>query len=155
MGDLGLMGLTVSEDLGGTGLDALAYAVGLEEISRGCASAGVIMSAHNSLYISPIHTFGNQAQKEKFISPFIGGDKIGAFCLSEPGNGSDAGAASTVAKDDGDKWILNGTKAWITNSHQAGNFVVFATTDKSKKHKGIIILFKISEILVFKKVFFL
>jgi len=137
MGELGLMGINVDEEFGGSGLDALAYAVTLEEISRGCASAGVIMSAHNSLYISPIHTFGNKAQKEEWVAPFVSGEKVGAFCLSEPGNGSDAGAASTVARDDGDNWILNGTKAWITNAHQADCFVVFATTDKSKKHKGI------------------
>merc|ERR1712141_707514 len=111
--------------------------VTLEEISRGCASAGVIMSAHNSLYISPIHTYGNEAQNFEYVAPYVNGDKVGAFCLSEPGNGSDAGAASTVAKADGDNWILNGTKAWITNAHQAEGFVVFATTDKSKKHKGI------------------
>merc|ERR1712012_930423 len=137
MGELGLMGINVDEKYGGSGLDALAYAVTLEEISRGCASAGVIMSAHNSLYISPIHTFGNKAQKAEWVAPFVTGEKIGSFCLSEPGNGSDAGAASTVAREDGDNWILNGTKMWITNAHQAEGFVVFATTDKSKKHKGI------------------
>lgn len=120
MGELGLMGINVPEKFGGTELDALAYAVSLEEISRGCASAGVIMSAHNSLYISPISTFGNDAQNEEYVQPFVDGVKVGAFCLSEPGNGSDAGAASTVAKDDGDNWVLNGTKAWITNAHQAG-----------------------------------
>ena len=124
MGELGLMGINVDEEFGGSGLDALAYAVTLEEISRGCASAGVIMSAHNSLYISPIHTFGNKAQKEEWVAPFVSGEKVGAFCLSEPGNGSDAGAASTVARDDGDNWILNGTKAWITNAHQ-GTFLKF------------------------------
>merc|ERR1719225_1548673 len=137
MGELGLMGINVDEDYGGSALDALAYAVSLEEISRGCASHGVIMSAHNSLYISPIHTFGNHEQKEAWVAPFVTGEKIGSFGLSEPGNGSDAGAASTVAREDGDNWILNGTKAWITNAHQAEGFVVFATTDKSKKHKGI------------------
>jgi len=137
MGDLGLMGIDIPEEYGGTGLDALAYAVSLTEISRGCASSGVIMSAHNSLYLGPIKYFGNHKQKEDFITPFITGDKIGCFCLSEPGNGSDAGAASTVAVDAGDHWVLNGTKAWITNSYQAEGVVVFATTDKSKKHKGI------------------
>merc|ERR1711981_41688 len=75
--------------------------------------------------------------EEEWVAPFVTGEKIGSFCLSEPGNGSDAGAASTVAREDGDNWILNGTKAWITNAHQAEGFVVFATTDKSKKHKGI------------------
>jgi len=137
MGDLGLMGIDIPEEYGGTGLDTLAYAVSLTEISRGCASAGVIMSAHNSLYLSPLKYFGNDEQKKQYVSPFIDGNKIGCFCLSEPGNGSDAGAASTTAKDGGDHWVLNGTKAWITNSYQAEGVIVFATTDKSKKHKGI------------------
>jgi len=110
----------------------------MEEISRGCASVGVIMSAHNSLYLYPIDAFGTDAQKEQWIQPFTS-DKIGCFGLSEPGNGSDAGAASTTAKlsDDGTEWILQGTKAWITNAYEASASVVFATTDKSKKHKGI------------------
>jgi len=137
MGELGLMGIDIPEEYGGTGLDALAYAVALTEISRGCASAGVIMSAHNSLYLGPVKYFGNEAQKETFVSPFIDGSKIGCFCLSEPGNGSDAGAASTTARDEGDHWVLNGTKAWITNSYQAQGVVVLATTNKSLKNKGI------------------
>ena len=110
MGELGLMAIDVPEEYGGAGLDTLAYAVTLEEISRGCASAGVIMSAHNSLYIGPLKYFGNDQQKQDHIQPFTTGDKIGCFGLSEPGNGSDAGAASTTAKDEPDKWILNGTK---------------------------------------------
>jgi len=137
MGELGLMGIDIPEEYGGTGLDTLAYAVALTEISRGCASSGVIMSAHNSLYLGPVKYFGNEQQKEDFITPFVSGEKIGCFCLSEPGNGSDAGAASTTARDEGDHWVLNGTKAWITNSYQAEGVVVLATTDKSKKHKGI------------------
>ncbi|XP_058790347.1 short-chain specific acyl-CoA dehydrogenase, mitochondrial isoform X2 [Phymastichus coffea] len=137
MGELGLLAVTVPESLGGTGLDYLAYAIAMEEISRGCASTGVIMSVNNSLYLGPIDKFGNEKQKEKYIRPFTSGDKIGCFALSEPGNGSDAGAASTMAKNDGDKYILNGTKCWITNGYEANGIVVFATTDKSKKHKGI------------------
>ncbi|KAI5721886.1 hypothetical protein M8J76_000331 [Diaphorina citri] len=137
MGELGLMGVEVPEDLGGTGLDYLAYAIATEEISRGCASCGVIMSVNNSLYLGPILKFGNAAQKEKYITPFTQGVKIGCFALSEPGNGSDAGAASTVAKQDSNGWTLNGTKAWITNGYESEATVVFATTDKSKKHKGI------------------
>jgi len=137
MGDLGLMGIDVPEEYGGSGLDALAYAVSLTEISRGCASAGVIMSAHNSLYIGPLKNFANHQLKTDFVAPFVDGRKIGCFCLSEPGNGSDAGAASTTARDEGDHWVLNGTKAWITNSYQAAATVVFATTNKSLKHKGI------------------
>ncbi|XP_011646474.1 short-chain specific acyl-CoA dehydrogenase, mitochondrial, partial [Pogonomyrmex barbatus] len=137
MGELGLMGLCVPEALGGTGLDYLAYAIAMEEISRGCASAGVIMSVQNSLYLGPIDTFGNDKQKEEYITPFVYGEKIGCFALSEPGNGSDAGAASTTAKMDGNVYTLNGTKAWITNAFEASAIVLFATTDKSKKHKGI------------------
>merc|ERR1719347_1790576 len=137
MGELGLMGIDIPEEYGGSGLDSLAYAVSLTEISRGCASAGVIMSAHNSLYLGPLKNFANHQQKTDYVSPFVDGRKIGCFCLSEPGNGSDAGAASTTAKDGGDGWVLNGTKAWISNSYQAGATVVFATTDRSLKHKGI------------------
>jgi len=137
MGDLGLMGLDIPEKYGGAGLDYLAYAVAMEEISRGCATAGVIMSAHNSLYLGPLKAWATDDQIQKYVSPFIDGTKVGCFALSEPGNGSDAGAASTVAKLDGDSWILNGTKAWITNSYEASAAIVFATTDKSAKHKGI------------------
>jgi len=144
LADLGLMGINVSGENGGSELDALAYAIAMEEISRGCASVGVIMSAHNSLYLYPIDAFGTPEQKEKYITPYTtpgegDGTKIGCFGLSEPGNGSDAGAASTTAKlsDDGSEWIINGTKAWITNAHEASAAIVFATTDKSLKHKGI------------------
>lgn len=141
LSDIGMMGINVSDDHGGCGLDALAYAIAMEEISRGCASVGVIMSAHNSLYLSPIDSFGTQEQKEQWIAPYAGGGaddmKIGCFGLSEPGNGSDAGAASTTATLDGDEWIIHGTKAWITNAHEASAAIVFATTDKALKHKGI------------------
>ena len=112
MGELGLMGIDVPEKYDGTGLDYLAYAIAMEEISRGCASSGVIMSAHNSLYLGPIQKFGNQKQIDAFVRPYTKGEKIGCFALSEPGNGSDAGAASTTAKDGGDHWIINGTKSW-------------------------------------------
>lgn len=138
LSDLGLMGLNVSDEYNGSGLDALSYAIAMEEISRGCASVGVIMSAHNSLYLYPVHTFGSQHLQDEFVAPYaLGGDNIGCFGLSEPGNGSDAGAATTTAKKDGDDYIINGTKAWITNAHESKAAVVFATTDKSLKHKGI------------------
>lgn len=136
LADLGLMGINVSSQYGGSEMDALAYAIAMEEISRGCASVGVIMSAHNSLYLYPIDAFGTEEQKEQYIAPYATpGEnlKIGCFGLSEPGNGSDAGAASTTAKLDGDEWIINGTKAWITNAHEASAAIVFATTDKSLK----------------------
>lgn len=137
MGELGLMGLCVPEALGGTGMDYLAYAIAMEEISRGCASAGVIMSVQNSLYLGPLDAFGTDKQKEKYIIPFASGERIGCFALSEPGNGSDAGAAATTAKTDGSVYTINGTKSWITNGFEANGIVLFATTDKSKKHKGI------------------
>ncbi|POI35786.1 hypothetical protein CIB84_000460 [Bambusicola thoracicus] len=137
MGSLGLLAVEVPEQFKGAGLDYLAYSIAVEEISRGCASTGVIASVNNSLYLGPILKFGSEEQKHKWISPFTSGDKIGCFALSEPGNGSDAGAASTVARLDGDEWVLNGTKAWITNAWDASATVVFATTDKSLKHKGI------------------
>ncbi|XP_055304820.1 short-chain specific acyl-CoA dehydrogenase, mitochondrial [Sitodiplosis mosellana] len=137
MGELGLMGLVVPEENGGTGLDYLAYAIAMEEISRGCASAGVIMSVNNSLYLGPLLQWGNDKQKQDFVQPFTLGERVGCFALSEPGNGSDAGAASTTAVLKGDKYVLNGTKAWITNGYEAEAAVVFATTNKELKHKGI------------------
>ncbi|KAJ1453551.1 acyl-CoA dehydrogenase [Pelagophyceae sp. CCMP2097] len=137
LGELGLMGMMVSEDNGGAGLDALSYAIAVEEISRGCASAGVIMSVNNSLYCAPVDSFGTAAQKAEFLQPYASGSKLGCFGLSEPGNGSDAGAASTTAVDNGSTWVINGTKAWITNAHEADCAIVLATTDKSLKHKGI------------------
>lgn len=141
------MGINVSAEYGGSDLDALAYAIAMEEISRGCASVGVIMSAHNSLYLYPIDTFGSPELKEKYVAPYatcikedgegvgVAGMNIGCFGLSEPGNGSDAGAASTTAtlSDDGSEWIINGTKAWITNAHESSAAIVFATTDKKLK----------------------
>jgi len=137
MGELGLMGINVSDENGGSGLDAMSYAIAMEEISRGCASVGVIMSAHNSLYLYPIQSFGSDQLKEEWVAPYATGEKIGCFGLSEPGNGSDAGAANTTAVEDGDEWIINGTKAWITNAYESSAAVIFATTDKSLKHKGI------------------
>ncbi|KAL1501447.1 hypothetical protein ABEB36_006764 [Hypothenemus hampei] len=137
MGELGLMAIAAPEEYGGTGLDYLAYSIALEEISRGCASAGVIMSVNNSLYIGPILQWGTKEQKEKWIKPFTNGQKVGCFALSEPGNGSDAGAASTTAKLEGNHFIINGTKQWITSAFESEAGVVFATTDKALKHKGI------------------
>lgn len=137
LGDLGMMAVEVPEELGGAGLNSLAYAIGMEEISRGCASTGVIVSVNNSLYTTPLMEFGTDEQKQKWVKPFCNGEHIGCFALSEPGNGSDAGAASTTAKDMGDHWVLNGTKMWITSGYEAEAAIVFATTEKSLKHKGI------------------
>uniref|UniRef100_A0A8C7MR10 short-chain acyl-CoA dehydrogenase n=1 Tax=Oncorhynchus kisutch TaxID=8019 RepID=A0A8C7MR10_ONCKI len=121
-------------ELGAMGVMAIEVP---EEISRGCGSTGCVVSVNNSLYIGPILKFGTQKQKEQWITPFTTGEKVGCFALSEPGNGSDAGAASTLARQEGEEWVLNGTKAWITNSWDASATVIFATTDKSLKHKGI------------------
>jgi butyryl-CoA dehydrogenase len=143
LAELGLMGINVSTEYGGSELDALSYAIAMEEISRGCASVGVIMSAHNSLYLWPVTAYGTDEQKEAWAAPYAAcvddsdGQKlnIGCFGLSEPGNGSDAGAASTTATQQADgSWIVNGTKAWITNAHEASAAIVFATSDKSKKY---------------------
>ena len=126
------MGLNVEEKYNGSGLDAMSYASAMEEISRGCASVGLIMSAHNSLYLQPINAFGSEALKEEFVAPYAkGGDNIGCFGLSEPGSGNDTNAASTTAVDDGDSWIINGTKAWVTNAHESKAAVIIATTDQS------------------------
>lgn len=123
------MGINTKGEYGGSELDAMSYAIAMEEISRGCASVGVIMSAHNSLYLYPM-TFGSHELQEQYATPYTS-DKIGCFGLSEPGNGSDAGAAKTTAVKDGDEYILTGTKAWITNAHEASAAIIFATTDKS------------------------
>nr|XP_010968055.1 PREDICTED: short-chain specific acyl-CoA dehydrogenase, mitochondrial [Camelus bactrianus] len=128
MGELGLMAMDVPEELSGAGLDYLAYVIAMEEISRGCASTGVIMSVNNSLYLGPVLKFGSEKQKQQWITPFTSGDKIGCFALSEPGSGRG---------EDGDSWVLNGTKAWITNAWEASAAVVFASTDRSLQNKGI------------------
>ncbi len=137
LAEMGLMGVAIPEEEGGTGLDTFAYAIAMEEISRGCASTGVVMSVNNSLYCDPVLKFATSAQKKDFLRPFASGQRLGCFALSEPGNGSDAGAARTTAVLRGDSWVLNGTKAWITNGYEANATVVFATTDRAKKHKGI------------------
>ena len=137
MGELGLMGIDAPEEYGGAGLDTMSYAIAMEELSRGCASTGTIMSAHNSLYLGPLKYSATPEQLKQWMQPFTGGKLVGCFGLSEPGNGSDAGAASTTAVLKGDRWVLNGTKAWITNSWESSAAIVFATTDKSKKHRGI------------------
>lgn len=140
LGELGLMGVYMPEEHGGAGLDALSYAIAMEEISAGCASCGVIMSVNNSLFCDPILKFGNDQQKARYLTPFARGEKLGCFALSEPGNGSDAAAMLTTATDKGDSYILNGTKAWITNGYEADAAIVFATADASLKHKGVIAL---------------
>ncbi|MEM9492330.1 MAG: acyl-CoA dehydrogenase [Myxococcota bacterium] len=137
MAELGLMGVAVPEEWGGSGMDNVSYVLAMEEISRACASTGVIMSVNNSLVCDPILRFGTDEQKTKFLRPLAAGDKLGCFALSEPEAGSDAAAQTTVAVLDGDEWILNGTKNWITNGPVADVVVLFAMTDKDKGHRGI------------------
>jgi butyryl-CoA dehydrogenase len=140
LGEMGLMGVFIPQEYGGAGLDALSYAIAMEEISAGCASCGVIMSVNNSLYCDPVKKFGDKAQWNKYLTPFASGKKLGCFALSEPNNGSDAAAMATTAISDGDYYILNGTKAWITNGYEADAALVFATVDKNLKHKGVVAL---------------
>lgn len=132
-----MMGIPFPVELGGAGGDNLSYAIAVEELSRVCGSTGVILSAHTSLGASPIYAFGTQAQKEKYLVPLAKGEKLGAFGLTEPNAGTDAAGQQTTAVLDGDNYILNGSKIFITNGGVADIFIVFAMTDKSKGTKGI------------------
>ena len=137
LAEMGLMGVAIPAELGGAGMDNVSYAVAMEEISRGCAGTGVIMSVNNSLYCDPIYKFGTEEQKRDFLVPFARGERLGAFALTEPTSGSDAAEMRTVAVKKGDEYVLNGTKNFITNGPQADVVLVFAVTDRSKGHKGI------------------
>jgi len=137
MGELGLLGMNVEEQYGGAGLDTVCYVAAMEEISRGCASCGVIMSVNNSLVCWPLETYGNEDQKTRFLKPLATGKKLGAYCLSEPGAGTDAANQRTTAKKEGDHWVLNGMKNFITNGANADILIVFAQTDPAIRHKGI------------------
>jgi butyryl-CoA dehydrogenase len=137
MAGLGLMGVAVPEEYGGAGMDNICYAIAMEEISRACASTAVILSVNNSLACDPILSFGSEEQKRKYLVPLASGKHLGCFGLTEPGAGSDAGSQKTTAVRDGSHYVLNGTKNFITNAPQADTCVLFAMTDKEKKHKGI------------------
>lgn len=137
MGNLGLMGAIVPVEFGGAGLSTVAYALIIEELSSACASTGIIVRAHTSLCITPILDYGTQEQKEKFLPMLASGNALGCFALSEPGTGSDAAAITTTYKKDGEDFIVNGTKNWITNAPEAGVCVVFASSDPTKGNKGI------------------
>jgi butyryl-CoA dehydrogenase len=137
LAELSLLGVAVPDAYGGAGLDNVAYALAMEEISRGCASTGVIMSVNNSLYCDPVLKFGNEEQKRQFLTPFARGEKLGCFGLTEPEAGSDAASLKTVAVRKGDDYVINGSKNWITNGPVADAIVVFAVTDRSKEHRGI------------------
>ena len=137
MGELGVMGIPFSTEFGGAGGDVLSYIIAVEELSKVCATTGVILSAHTSLCASLINENGTPEQKEKYLRDLCTGNKIGAFGLTEPGAGTDAAGQQTTAVLDGDNYILNGSKIFITNGGVADTFIVFAMTDKSKGTKGI------------------
>jgi butyryl-CoA dehydrogenase len=138
MAELGFLGIAVPEQYGGAGLDNVSYAIAMEEVSRACASTGVIMSVNNSLVCDPIYRFGTEAQKQEWLTPLASGKLLGCFALSEPEAGSDAAAQKTVAEKQSDgTWIINGTKNWITNGPVADVCVLFTMNDKALGHKGI------------------
>jgi butyryl-CoA dehydrogenase len=137
MGELGLCGIPWPEEYGGIGGDYLGYVIAVEELSRVCASVGVTLSAHTSLAGWPIFKFGSEEQKQKFLRPMAEGKKIGAYGLTEPGSGSDAGNMKTTAKKDGDHYIINGSKIFITNAGDAEIYVVFARTDIEAGTRGV------------------
>jgi len=137
MGKLGFMGTYVPERYGGSGLDTVSYVLIVEEINRACASTGVVLCSHVSLAVDPILHFGSDAQKRRYLPALANGERIGCFALSEPASGSDAAAMRTSARPDGDEWVLNGTKNFITNGSIGDVAVVFAQTDPPQRHKGI------------------
>ena len=137
MAKLGMLGIPFSKEYGGAGGDTLSYIIAVEELSKVCATTGVIVSAHTSLCASLIDQFGTKEQKEKYLVDLATGKKLGAFGLTEPGAGTDAAGQQTVATLDGDNYILNGSKIFITNGGVADTFIIFAMTDKSKGTKGI------------------
>ncbi len=137
LGELGFLGMMVDPKYGGGGMDTVSYVLVMEELSKVDASASVVVSVNNSLVCWGLETFGNEEQKQKYLVPLAKGEKIGAFCLSEPEAGSDATSQRTTAIDMGDHYLLNGTKNWITNGGSASTYLVMAQTDAAKGHKGI------------------
>jgi butyryl-CoA dehydrogenase len=135
--ELGLTGVAVPENDGGAGMDHVSYSIVIEEISRVCASTGVILSVQNSLYCDPILRFGTEEQKQKFLVPYARGEKIGCYALTEPQAGSNAAALATKAVRKGDAYVINGTKAWITNGGAADAAIVYVNTQPEKGEKGI------------------
>ncbi len=137
MAKLGLLGIIVPEEYGGGGMDFVSLAVAIEEISRVCASTGVITAVNNSLVAYPILAFGTEEQKQTYLPQLCSGETVGAFGLTEPVAGSDVAGMQSVARRQGDHYVLNGAKRFITNGGEAGIYVVFAYTDPEKRHKGI------------------
>ena len=137
MGEMGFLGMMVDPAYGGGGMDTLSYVLVMEELSKIDASSSVIVSVNNSLVCYGIQAYGSEAQKDKYLRPLATGEALGAFCLSEPEAGSDATSQKTTALDQGDHYLLNGTKNWITNGSSADYYIVIAQTDKEKGHRGI------------------
>jgi len=137
LGELGFLGMMVATKYNGSGLDSISYVLAMEELSKIDASASVVVSVNNSLVCYGLETYGTEAQKEKFLKPLATGEKLGAFCLSEPEAGSDATMQQTSAVDMGDHYLLNGTKNWITNGSSASTYLVIAQTNPAKRHQGI------------------
>ena len=137
LGEMGLLGSYLPQEYDGAGLDMLSYAIVVEEVSKACGSTGVLISAHTSLCCGPIYSFGSEEQKKKWLPALNRGEIIGCFLLTEPDAGSDAGAITTSYRREGDEFILNGSKIFITNGGYRGTGIVFATHDKSLKHKGV------------------
>ena len=137
MGELGLMGMFVPDAYGGAGMDYVSYVIAIEELSRVCASHGVIASAHNSLVNYPILAYGSEEQKQKYLTKLARGEWIGAYCLTEPNAGSNAANQQTTAVHDGDHWVLNGTKLFVTNAGPSNVLVVYAASDRSLGPRGI------------------
>jgi alkylation response protein AidB-like acyl-CoA dehydrogenase len=140
LAELGFLGMMVSPEYGGSGMDAISYVLALEELSKVDASTSVIVSVNNSLVCYGIEKYGTEAQKQKYLVPLAKGEKLGAFCLSEPEAGSDATSQTTTAIDMGDHYLLNGVKNWITNGSSASIYLVMAQTDAAKRHHGINVL---------------
>src|SRR3978361_364183 len=137
LGALGFLGMMVSPKYGGSGMDAISYVLVMEELSKIDASTSVVVSVNNSLVCHGLEKYGTEAQKEKYLVPLAKGEKIGAFCLSEPEAGSDATSQKTTAIDMGDHYLLNGTKNWITNGNSASTYLVMAQSDVAKRHHVI------------------
>ena len=135
--EMNLTGMMVPEEYGGAGFDALSYVIAIEEVSRACASTGVILSVNNSLFCGPILRFGSEPQKRAYLVPHARGERIGAYCLTEPGSGSDSAALRATATKRGSRYVLNGNKVFVTNGVAAHTFLVYATLDPKLKHRGI------------------
>src|SRR5450631_1327682 len=137
MGDMGLLGITVAEEYGGTAMGYLAHIIAMEEISRASASVGLSYGAHSNLCVNQIHRNGNEVQKRTYLPKLVSGEHVGALAMSEPGSGSDVVSMKLRADKKGDRYVLNGTKMWITNGPIADTLVVYARTDQSARERGI------------------